>query len=333
MSTSEVSVSAYLGLDIGKAKIHVALVQPKGQPKRKVISNNSAGHQELLVWLSRQSVSPLHACLEATSTYGHEVAKCLHQAGYGVSIVNPKTVHAYGESRLVRTKTDGVDSVMIAEYCRDIQPHLWTPPAPEIEQLQEWVRRQEALEEMIVQERNRLETVTAADLRCAIEAHIAFMQQQQGKLSQQIQQHMEAHPALGQQQQLLCSIPGIGLASAARILGEVGDWRVFSSARQLAAYAGLSPQEKTSGTSVHGKARMCKLGNARLRKVLFLPALNLLRWHPGVQQWREQLLKRGKNKRQVVGAVMHKLMRWVFGILRSAQPFDEKLAMARQPQA
>lgn len=316
---------SYLGLDIGKSKIHAYLILTNRQPKRKVIENTPEGHQELLSWLERHQVGRLHACLEATSTYGQGIARALHQAGYGVSIANPKAVRAYADSRMVRTKTDAVDARGVAEYCRDLRPRLWTPPSLEMEQLQTLMRRMQALEDMIVQEKNRQETVADA-LADDVQAHIDFMQQQQAKLWETIHAHIEQHPSLNQSCQLLDSIPGIGPESAARMMAEIGDPTVFKTARQLAAYVGITPQEHLSGTSIHGKTRICKVGNARLRKALFFPALTLLRWNPHIQQWREQLLCRGKTKCQVVGAVMHKVIRWVFGVLHSGQPFDPTIA-------
>lgn len=321
---------SYLGLDIGKTKIHAALLVRERSAKRKVVCNDESGHEELVGWLKRQGVEQLHACLEATSTYGHAIARCLHSRGYRVSIANPKAVQAYGQSRMSRTKTDAADAALIAQYCRDLKPHPWTPPAPEVEQLQQMARRLQALDGMIAQEKNRLETVSQA-LREDIERHIAFMEQQQDKLRHQMQQHIDQHPHLKGQQQLLDSIPGIGKDTAARLLGELGNWQAFTSARQLAAYAGLTPQEKTSGTSLHGKPRLCKLGNARLRKLLFFPALTLLRWNDSIQHWRDSLLKRGKTKKQVVGAVMHKVIRWIFAMLHSLKPFDPNLAFPTQP--
>lgn len=321
---------SYLGLDIGKTKIHATLLLAERSAKRKVVRNDESGHQELVEWLQRQGVEQLHACLEATSTYGHAIARRLHQQGYQVSIANPKAVQAYSQSRMSRTKNDSVDADLIAQYCRDLKPHRWTPPAPEVEQLQQMARRLQALDQMIAQEKNRLETASEG-LSQDIKSHIAFMETQQDKLRQQMQGHIDHHPHLKQQQQWLDSIPGIGNDSAARILGELGNWQTFSSARQLAAYAGITPQERTSGTSIQGKPRLCKLGNARLRKLLFFPALTLLRWHPSIQQWRTALLQRGKTKKQVVGAVMHKLIRWIFGVLHSQKPFDSTLAFPTQP--
>ena len=321
---------AYLGLDIGKTKIHACLLLKERQPKQKVIANTPDGHQTLLEWLSRHQVERLHGCLEATSTYGHGIAKRLHQTGYSVSIANPKAVHAYAESRLSRTKTDAVDARLIAEFCRDLKPTLWTPPPPEVETLQSLTRRHQALVRMIGQEQNRLDTTTP-ELVDEITSHIAFMEQQQTAVLEKIQAHIDQHPNLKQQQAHLGSIPGIGLPTAALILSEIGDWQTFGSARQLAAYSGLTPQEKSSGTSIRGKTRLCKLGNARLRKALFFPALCLLRWNQPIRDWREQLLGRGKTKRQVVGAVMHKLIRWVFGVLHSGKPFDPAIDFVIQP--
>jgi transposase len=321
--------SSYLGIDVSKAKLHLALLIGDKAPKRKVVSNDASGHQELVQWLHRQQVDALYACLEATSTYGFAVARALHQQGYEVSIVNPKQIHAYAGSRLVRTKTDSVDALTIAQFCRDITPYPWTPPSRALELLQQLVRRLDALEQMSVQEKNRLETAPASIVD-DIQAHIDYLDEQCQRLLEQISQHLDNDESgLKEQRDWLDSIPGIGLTTAARILAEIGSLSRFSSAAQLAAYGGLTPQEKSSGSSIHGKPRMSKVGNARLRRALFFPALVLLRWHEPIRHWREQLLQRGKTKKQVVGAVMHKLIRWVFGVLHSQAPFDPAIAFPK----
>lgn len=82
------------------------------------------------------------------------------------------------------------------------------------------------------------------------------------------------------------------------------------------------PQEFQSGSSVRGKTRLCKIGNPRLRKALYFPALVAIRLCPEIQAFRNRLLNAGKTKMQVVGAVMHKLIRIIYGVLKSSQPFD-----------
>lgn len=311
-----------LGIDVGKKKLYVALlITAERKAKRKTVSNDPAGHQALSEWLIRQQQSQVHVCLEATSNYGHPVARWLHDQGHRVTISNPKQIKAYGESRLNRTKTDRADALLIAQFCAERRPQLWTPPSPEVEKLQALARRIEALDQMLGQERNRLET--APDhLRDDITVHLDFLEQQRKALLEQIQDDIDHHPGLKQQRDLITSIPGIGQKSAAVILAEIGDISVFKSARQLAAYAGLTPREHSSGTSIRKRPRLCKIGNARLRKALFMPALAAISYNEVIQSFRQRLLDAGKKKILIVGAIMHKLLRIIFGVLKSARPFE-----------
>ena len=317
-----------LGIDVGKKKLYAALlVTAERKAKRKTVSNDAAGHQALSEWLVRQQQSQVHVCLEATSNYGHPVARWLHEQGHRVTIANPKQIKAYGESRLNRTKTDRADALLIAQFCAERRPKPWTPPSPEVERLQAFARRIEALDQMLGQEHNRLETAPT-HLSDDITAHIDFLKQQRKALLEQIQDHIDYHPGLKQQRDLITSIPGIGEKSAAVILAELGDVSIFKSARQLAAYAGLTPREHTSGTSIRKKPRLCKIGNARLRKALFMPALAAISYNEVIQVFRQRLLDSGKKKILIVGAIMHKLLRIIFGVLKSAKPFDPALHLS-----
>jgi transposase len=126
----------YLGIDVGKHKLHLALLLPNGKSKPKVIPNTPEGHQELLTWLAHQQVNSVHACLEATGTYGQAVAEVLYHAHHTVSIVNPARILGFARSELSRTKNDKVDAALIARFCAALQPTPWTPTAAEIQQLQ-----------------------------------------------------------------------------------------------------------------------------------------------------------------------------------------------------
>lgn len=314
-----------LGIDVSKAKLHVALlVDDKQRAKRKVVSNSLEGYEELEEWLKRCGVSQVHGCLEATNTYGDAVARYLYAKGHRMSILNPLCVSGFAQSELQRSKADGVDAELIARLGWQKQPEAWSPPAEELETLQALTRRLEDLQQMINQESNRLETVHEL-LKDDIKGHIHFLKQQLETLKKSIQDHLSHHPTLKAEVERLDSIIGIGAVAAACIRAEIGSLERFASARQLAAYSGLTPQQHQSGTSVHGKVRLSKIGNAHLRHHLYFPALVAIRHCPEIQQWRQQLLDRGKTKMQVVGAVMHKLLRICFGVLKSGNPFDRSL--------
>jgi len=316
-----------LGIDISKDTFHVALLKGQKQSKYQQFDNTADGFAQLSQWLNRQGVNHVHGCLEATSIYGHALATYLNQQGHRVSIVNPMRIKGYAKSQLARTKSDRADAKLIAQFCRDLKPAPWQPSEAEVMTLQAYTRRLDALEQMLTQEKNRLK-ITPDELKADIEDHIAFLKAQVTSVKKRLLEHIQTHDSLKTQHDLLTTIVGVGDSTAARVLSEIGSIHHFSSARQLAAFAGVTPQEHESGTSVRGKTRLCKIGNRRLRKALYFPALNLMRRCPQMHPFCERLLAAGKPKMQVVGAVMHKLMRVIFGVLKSAQPFDPDKLLA-----
>ena len=316
-----------LGIDIAKLKFNVCLINISGKLKHKVFSNTATGFEQLTQWLTRQGVESVHACLEATGTYGEALSLFLHQAGQRVSVVNPAAIKAFAQSRLSRTKTDRVDAELIARFCLAQAPPAWTPPPAEVRELQALVRRLESLIEMRVMEENRLSSgITVDPVRQSVEAHLSYLNQEIKRTEELIRTHINNHPTLKQQSQLLDSIPGIAETTAALLLCEITDITQYRSARQVAAYAGLVPRERQSGSSVRGRTRLSKIGNARLRRALYFPAITALRCSPFFQAWAEGLQERGKSKMSVICAVMRKLVHLAYGVLKTGKPFDPQWA-------
>jgi transposase len=316
-----------LGIDVAKVKFNVCLLPANGKLKHKVFANNQAGFQQLLAWLRQQQVERVHVCLEATGTYGEALALYLHEHGQLVSVVNPAAIKAFAASCLSRTKTDRVDAELIARFCLAQQPPAWEPPAAEVRELQALVRRLATLIEMRVAEENRLAAgLTVVAVKTSVEETIAHLQAQIKRTEKLIRQHLDQHRGLRQQRDLLTSIPGIAETTAALLLAELPHLKQYRSARQVAALAGLVPRERQSGSSVKGRVRLSKIGNARLRKALYFPAITALRCSPFFQQWANGLRARGKCKLSVIGAVMRKLLHLAYGVLKTARPFDPEWA-------
>jgi transposase len=316
-------MTSTLGIDVSKEHLDVVLLR-EGQPAQAAqFANTCSGFNRLRHFLKKRGVEALQVCLEATGSYGDAVALFLHEAGYTVSVVNPVRVKAYADSRLSRNKTDALDAALIADFCRTQQPEAWTPPSPEQRELQALVRHWENLTEMRQQEVNRRQAgVISTTVMQTLDAHIAFLDQQLSELQRQIHDHIDRHPHLRQQRDLLTSIPGIGDITAFTLLAEIRDIHAFTSAPQLAAFAGLSPRQHTSGSSVRGRTRLSKRGSARLRAALYFPAIVAQRHNPILRAFAQRLLAAGKAKLAVVAAVMRKLLHLVYGILTSGQPFD-----------
>ena len=320
-------MDAVLGIDIAKAKFNVTLLWPDGRRRRKVCANSPAGCAELLAWVTRQGATRVHACLEATGTYGELLATTLVEAGYQVSLLNPAIIHHYAKSRLARAKTDPVDADVIADYAAKEHPPTWTPLPRDVRELQALVRRLDALLGMQTDERNRAQ---AGALTPAVAASIAgvldHLETQIDTVRHQIRQHMDQHPSLRAQRDLLTSIPGIGEPTAALLLAELFN-KPFTSARQAAAFAGVVPRPNDSGIH-HGRRVMCKLGPGRVRKGLYFPAITALRFNPSLQLLAQRLRGAGKPPMLIIGAAMRKLIHLAFGVLKSGRVYDAKLAKA-----
>ena len=319
-------MTAVLGLDVAKATFHSALLTPDGKIRHKRCPNTPAGFAELAAWLQRRDITHVHACLEATGTYGDALAVWLHDAGHRVSVVNPAIIHAYARVQLTRSKTDQIDADLIAHFTATQQPPAWTPPAPEIRQLQALVRRLDALHGMRTQEANRLAAgVAVADVRASIETVLASLDAQIAHVQQLIRQHLDQHPGLRTQRDLLTTIPGIGETTAAVLIAELFDKR-YTSARQAAAFAGLVPRVVESGT-LRGRSRLSKVGPSRLRKALYFPAVTALRCNPTIRALRQRLHAAGKPPMVIIGAAMRKLIHLAYGVLKSERAYEPTCAL------
>jgi transposase len=317
-----------LGIDISKLKFDACLIRESGKFRHKVFPNSPAGFSQLSAWLIKHQVERAHACLEATGSYGEALTDYLHGAGHVVSVVNPAAVKAYGQSRLSRTKTDKADATLIAQFCAERRPPAWQPLPAEIRQLRALVRRLDALAEMRQMEANRLDVAGAAVVKESLVGHLAFLDEEIARTEGLIRSHIGVNPGLRAQRDLLLSIPGIGDTTAAKLLGEILDVKLYAGARQLAAFSGLAPRLHESGSSVRRRARLSKTGAPRLRKALYFPAIVAMHHNPHVRAMSERLKGRGKCPMQIIGAAMRKLVHIAYGVLKSGKPFDPEMKTA-----
>jgi len=323
----------YLGMDVAKAKLDCCLLldDASGKRKTKVVNNTKSGVVDLLAWITKQNISTeeLHVVMDATGVYHEQAALALADAGVIVSIVNPAQVKDFGRGLAVRTKTDGVDSFVLARYGALLKPSAWTPPAPEARMLQALLARRDAIVQDLQRERNRQEKANATDtpelIRKSLEDSIKFLIAQLAQLQQDIDDHINRHPNLKKSMSLLQSIPGVGQQVGGNMLSVLSSHH-FDSAEQLAAYLGLVPVERQSGSSVLGRAKLSKAGPARIRAILYMAAVAAKRCNPHVKAVYERLLARGKCKMSALGAAMRKLVHLCFGVFKTQMPYQRDYA-------
>ena len=313
-----------LGIDISKESFDVVL-RGTGGEQHRVFSNDQKGFKALVGWAEKQPERVVHICMEATGSYWEGLAEALYQGGYRVSVVNPYQIKRYGDHLLNRNKTDKADASLIAEFCEKDRERLraWKPFSPEIKALRSMGRRLDELQDMKQQEQNRLKSgVTDQVVIESLQENLKHLEAQIKALWKKIKAHVEQHPDLREKQRLLISIPGIGKLTAIKLIAEIGEIKDFTSASQLAAYAGLAPKQFQSGSSVHKQTRISKQGRTELRRCLYMPAVVASEHNPIVMDLKRRMLASGHVMMEVIVAAMKKLLHLVYGVLKSGKPFD-----------
>jgi len=327
MNTESLS-SSLLGVDMSKASFVAHLAGPT-KARSALFTNECTGWAQLDGWLAQHHCQQVLAGLEPTGPYAAGLLWHLHCRGHTVCLLNARHLKNYGRSLGRKVKTDHTDAALIADYLRAHAAHLrpWQPPTQEILMLQGLVRRRQQVLGLLQAERNRTEGVTQPLIKASLQRQIGHLKTEVARLDRALEQHVLGHPKLQHSVRLLCSIPGIGPVVAAAILAEVPAISAFARARDLAAFAGLTPSVTESGTSVHRRGRLTKEGSALLRKMLYMAALQAVkRPTNALHCCYQHFIERGKSKMCAIGALMHKLIRIAFGVLKHDQPFVENFA-------
>lgn len=116
-----------IGIDISKNKFDAAYKNIGQKWQRRTFDNTSEGFKAFLKWLEEKDIETYHVVMEATGRYGEDLANFLYMSGYKVSIVNPAQIKYYSQSLLRRTKTDKIDSQLIAEFAERHELPSWAP--------------------------------------------------------------------------------------------------------------------------------------------------------------------------------------------------------------
>lgn len=321
-----------IGCDVSKKKLDFALLLSLEPLKlrSKVVENHQPGCLTLIEWACRQakcSAGELHVVMEATGVYHEAAAYALTQAGVKVSVVNPAQVRNFAKGIAVRSKTDGLDRAVLARYGATVKPPLWQAPAPEVIELKGLLARLQVIETDLARESNRLEkaqvSVTPQVVLDSLHKSLAFLKHEKRELARRIDDHIEGHPQLKHDRELLESIPAIGRKTASRMLCVLHS-RAFRSAASAAAYLGIVPVQHQSGTSVYRPPHLSKAGAGAMRAALYMPAIVASRVNPDIRAHYQRLLSHGKSKMSALGAAMRKLVHICFGVLKNQQPYQPR---------
>ena len=313
----------YIGVDVAKAKVDIA-VSIANKFKSKVFNNTPQGFKELTDWLKTLNIHHAHFCMEATGIYWEQIAEYLVEQKFIVSIVNPAIISAYAKSLMQRGKTDEQDAKVIARYCEREQPVAWVTPPKAQRQLKALMRQLEHLKHQHQKESCRLQTADK-HVQSGIKKHIKCLATFITEIEEDIDELIKSDNQFNKNSSLLKSIPGIGEKTTPWLLAYLGDGTRFNRGKEAAAYAGLSPVPFLSGSSVRGKTRISKKGHNDLRHILFMPAMATYGKRRAFVPFINRLLESGKRPKEIIVALMRKIITIAQAVLKSQRPFNAEL--------
>lgn len=317
--------SLFLGIDVGKKDLFCHIIGTC-QPVSRRFDNTRNGIGQLIAWLFETGhPGQVRACLEQTGHYGDGIAEALHEMGVaGLHLVNPQRIKAFGMQKLRRNKSDTADAKLIARFLMAEHPDLrtWQPRSLAQQKVTALSRHADSLTKEAAKLKTMLEGCPDKHVTASLGRMIRMFRKEIESLRVRIRGIIGKSPELRARCELLRTIPGIGEIAAHTVLAELPDIGRFGSARQLAAWVGLTPRHFVSGTSGKTRTPITKIGSVQLRRGLFMPAMTARVFNPLLKTFADRLIANGKKPKQVIIAVMRKLLHQIYGILRSGMPYN-----------
>ncbi len=316
----------YIGIDIAKAKFDMAFFDENNKPVHEIFDNTKKGFVKMINFLTEKGMKKAHFAIESTNVYWQELADFLKKKeDIVVSVINPVQTSSYSKCRMQRGKTDKIDAFLLARFCRNERPKAWRPLNKANAQLLKMVRQLEHLKDLQQQEKTRLQTADQL-VKKSIKAVIAMLSRQMKAMEKNILTHIKSDESLLKGFTLLKGIPGVGDNTASWLLATLDNGERFGRGKQAACYAGLTPRPWQSGSSVKGKTSISKVGPSELRKILYMPAVVVSYGrYKHYQNFVKRLESKGKNKMEVIVAVMRKIITIAQAVLRTKTPYDATL--------
>lgn len=287
------------------------------------LTNDEKGFKNFVKKLSEESL----IVMEATGYYHYRLAQYLYEQGYSVSVVNPLSVKRFIQMKLSKIKTDKSDAKAICDYAIFNEVHLYTAKDKSQAECLQLIRLIDIYIKQSTALKNKLHgektlgipsKVVYHSLNRSLKAVEKEIKQLEERLTELVKEHQQS------QLTLLKSIPGMGVKTALMLIVMTDGFNRFENANQLCSYTGITPTIRQSGSSVRGRSRISKMGNKKLRNLLFLCSFSACKYNKACREIYERIVAKGKSKKLALIAVCNKLLKQAFAIVKSGLPYDEK---------
>ena len=308
----------YFGIDIS----HLVFDVTDSDGNYHQFKNNVTGFKKFIKHLGAAS----HCVMEATGYYHYQLAYYLQENSIKVSVENPLAVKRFIQMRLSKIKTDKSDSKLICEYAKQVDLKLWEGNSKHQIECLQMTRLLSVYTKQSTMLKNKLhgEAVLGNPSKAVVSSLNRSLKQVKKEL-----ETLEAKLLMLVKQvhqdvlTRLKTIPGIGNKTAVMLVVLTDGFDRFRSGSELCSYAGLTPIVRQSGSSVKGRPRISKIGNQKLRNLLFMCSFNACKYNKACREIYERLVAKGKSKKLALIAVCNKLLKQAFAIAKSGLIYDD----------
>jgi len=308
----------YFGIDIS----HLVFDITDSDGNYHQFKNNPSGFKRFAKLLDITS----HCVMEATGYYHYQLAYFLLESGVKVSVENPLAVKRFIQMKLSKIKTDKSDSKLICEYAQRVELKLWQGNSKHQTECLQMTRLLAVYTKQSTMLKNKLHgeavlgnpsKVVVRSLKRSLKQVQKEMKNLEDKLLILVKQvHQDVLTRLK-------TIPGIGNKTSLMLVVLTDGFERFTSGSELCSYAGLTPMIRQSGSSVKGRPRISKMGNQKLRNLLFMCSFNACKYNKACREIYERIVAKGKSKKLALIAVCNKLLKQAFAIAKSGLTYDD----------
>jgi transposase len=316
------------GIDISHTKLDVCYQNNVGELFHLQVGNNNQGFAKIM----EHTGQDYHFVMEATGVYYIRLAFYLHEQGCQQSVVNALSIKRYIQMHLERNKSDKKDAAWICRYAIEQNPPYWEMPDSEYFESKQLYNTIREYTEQIKRFNNQLHSlkllpVPSKDTIKSLEKVNKQLEKEIKVLEVKLQTLLEQWQP--QQLKSVGSIKGIGKRATAMLIVFTQGFKYTNSHRQLISFAGLSPTEYSSGSSIYGRPRIYKRGGKNLRDVLYMCSMNAIKTNTACKALYERLKANGKTGKQALIAVCNKLLKQVYAVVKNNSLYQPNYCSAK----
>jgi len=312
-----------VGFDVSKLNLDFAQMADSLKLEGRIDNNVKIIKKHL----SQYDRSTVQIVFEPTGTYSDKLEQVLIEMGFTYHKVNPVQSHHFMLSNGVLNKTDRQAAVTLAQMGKVLDLPVHQPASQANKRRKHLIKAIVDYEKQQIRYKNKLHALAQlaqpiVEIELQYKDMIEYLADKIAVLQKELVDIKD--PKFETNRQIGMSVCGIGETNAIWILTLTNNLENFDMAKQVIKFLGLAPGSHQSGSSVNKKSGINKSCTGKIRGYLFMGAKSAIRYNPACKELYERLRARGKNYYQAMVAVMAKLVKQFFAVVKSGKKYEKE---------